>query len=97
MPLQKVETHLGEKLIGFVPNDYRKVMDSINLGMPLIGSDANCKISVEIKRIAALAKGSNQGAGAAAAPQPRKRLLGTMFGRSKTNDALGVPAAPDSA
>src|SRR6185503_4525597 len=29
--LQKVEAHLGEQLIGFVPNDYRKVMDSINL------------------------------------------------------------------
>ena len=33
--LQKAEGHLGERLVGFVPNDYRKVMDSINLGAPV--------------------------------------------------------------
>src|SRR5207253_9042040 len=38
--LQKVEAHLDEQLIGFVPNDYRKVIESINLGRPLVQADS---------------------------------------------------------
>lgn len=93
VPLQKVETHLGEQLIGFVPNDYRKVMDSINLGRPLVQSDAGSKISLEIKRIAALVKGSNHDA----SPQPRKGLFNSVFGRSKSQNGLEFSAAPDTA
>ena len=93
VPLQKVETHLGGKLIGFIPNDYRKVMDSINLGRPLVETDANSKISVEIKRIAGVVRGSTNGASA----QPRKKLLSSVFGRSKTTDALEFSAVQDTA
>ncbi len=93
VPLQKVETHLGEQLIGFVPNDYRKVMDSINLGRPLVQSDAGSKISLEIKRIAALVKGNNHDA----SPQPRKGLFNSVFGRSKSQNGLEFSAAPDTA
>ncbi len=57
--LKKVETHLGEQLIGFVPNDYNKVMDSINLGQPLVQADPASKITIEIKRIAALVSGNS--------------------------------------
>ena len=93
VPLQKVETHLGAKLIGFVPNDYRKVMDSINLGRPLVETDANSKISLEIKRIAGVVRGStNQ-----ASVQPRKRLLGSVFGRAKTNESLEFSTVHDTA
>ncbi len=93
VPLQKIETHLGEQLIGFVPNDYRKVMDSINLGRPLVQSDAGSKISLEIKRIAALVKGQNHDA----SPQPRKGLFNSVFGRSKSQNGLEFSAAPDTA
>lgn len=93
VPLQKVETHLGEQLIGFVPNDYRKVMDSINLGRPLVQSDAGSKISLEIKRIASLVKGNNHDA----SPQPRKGLFNSVFGRSKSQNGLELSAAPDTA
>lgn len=93
VPLQKIETHLGEQLIGFVPNDYRKVMDSINLGRPLVQSDAGSKISLEIKRIAALVKGNNHDA----SPQPRKGLFNSVFGRSKSQNGLEFSAAPDTA
>lgn len=93
VPLQKIETHLGEQLIGFVPNDYRKVMDSINLGRPLVQSDAGSKISLEIKRIAALVKGTNHDA----SPQPRKGLFNSVFGRSKSQNGLELSAAPDTA
>ena len=93
VPLQKVETHLGEQLIGFVPNDYRKVMESINLGRPLVEMEANSKISLEIKRIAGVVCGGTNGASV----PPRKKLLGSVFGRAKTNESLELSAAHDTA
>lgn len=84
--LQKVESHLGEQLIGFVPNDYRKVMDSINLGRPLVQADPSSKITAEIKRIAALVSGN----GHASSAPPRKKLLGTMFSRNNPTTALDL-------
>jgi pilus assembly protein CpaE len=84
--LQKIEAHLGEQLIGFVPNDYRKVMDSINLGHPLVQADPSSKITAEIKRIAALVSGN----GHSPAAPPRKKLLGTMFGRPSPASPLDL-------
>jgi pilus assembly protein CpaE len=82
--LQKVEAHLGEQLIGFVPNDYRKVMDSINLGRPLVQTDPSSKITIEIRRIAALVSET----GHSSAPPPRRKLLGNMFGRHTSTGSL---------
>lgn len=79
--LQKVETHLDEQLIGFVPNDYPKVIESINLGQPLVQSEPSSKLTIEIKRIAALVQGTSH----TSSPQPRKGLLGSVFGRSRNN------------
>jgi pilus assembly protein CpaE len=84
--LQKVQAHLGEQFIGLVPNDYRKVIESINLGQPLVQTDSHSKITVEIKRIAALVADSNH---TRPAP-PRKRLFGTMFGRQTTSLELST-------
>ena len=91
--LHKVEGHLGEQLIGFVPNDYRKVMDSINLGRPLVHSEPSSKIAVEIKRIAAslIAAG-----GATSSPQPRKKLFRSLFGRQTSPTALELSTLPDN-
>ncbi|MBA3355221.1 MAG: AAA family ATPase [Pyrinomonadaceae bacterium] len=83
--LKKVETHLGEQLIGFVPNDYHKVMNSINLGEPLVQSDPASKVTIEIKRIAALVSGN----GHPPTAHPRKRLLG-MFGRQTTSSPVDL-------
>jgi len=82
--LQKVEAHLGEQLIGFVPNDYRKVMESINLGRPLVQAEPSSKITAEIKRIAALVSGDSH---APAAPPPRKRF-GAIFNRERSTAPL---------
>ena len=84
--LQKVQSHLGERFIGFVPNDYRKVMDSINLGRPLVESDPSSKITTEIKRIAALVGGNSH----TASPQPRQRSLRSVFGRSNSPESLDL-------
>lgn len=75
--LQKVEAHLDEQILGLIPNDYRKVMDSINLGQPLVESEPTSKITLEIKRIAALVSGDIDPTSA----QPRKGVLRGIFGR----------------
>src|SRR6266545_2682994 len=91
--LKKVEAHLDEQLIGFVPNDYRRVMDSINLGRPLVQSDPSSKLTLEIKRIAALVSGKNR----TPSPQAHKRLLGSVFGRQGSTTSLELVEAPDTA
>ena len=91
--LHKVEGHLGEQLIGFVPNDYRKVMDSINLGRPLVYGEPSSKIAVEIKRIAATLIAG----GETSSPQPRKKLFRSVFGRQASTSSLELSTVPDKA
>ena len=52
LDLHQVEKFLGEPVVGFIPSDYQTAVTSINLGQPLVKSDAGCKISQEIRRIA---------------------------------------------
>jgi pilus assembly protein CpaE len=92
--LQKVEHHLGEQIVGFVPNDYRKVMESINLGQPLVESDPASKISSEIKRIAKLFYGGS----GTVEPQPRRGVLKSLFGRQTPSPStMEFSAKPDEA
>jgi pilus assembly protein CpaE len=75
--LKHVESHLGESLIGFILNDYVSVMESINMGRPLVSSEPGSKIAVELRRIA----DALSGYGAPPAAQPRKGLLRSLFSR----------------
>jgi pilus assembly protein CpaE len=84
--LQKVEAHLNEQLVGFVPNDYPRVIESINLGQPLVQSEPSSKLTIEIKRIASLVQGNTQTNSA----QPRRGLLGSVFGRARNNGSNGA-------
>src|SRR5215213_3642182 len=92
--LQKVEAHLDEQMLGLIPNDYRKVMDSINLGQPLVESEPASKITLEIKRIAALVSG---GGVDTASTQPRKGVLRGMFGRQNPTGPLHLSPMMDKA
>ena len=91
--LHKVEGHLGEQLIGFVPNDYRKVIESIKLGRPLVQSEPSSKIALEIKRIASLVMAREE----TPSPQPRKKLFRSMFGRQTSTTQLELSTMPDNA
>jgi pilus assembly protein CpaE len=91
--LHKIESHLGEQLIGFVPNDYRKVMDSINLGRPLVDSEPTSKIALEIKRIAGLVNENSQ----TPSTQPRKGLFRSVFSRNNSPGAIELSALGDNA
>src|SRR6266496_3398523 len=87
--LQKVESHLGQQFIGFVPNDYARVMDSINLGRPHVQAEPSSKIALEIKRIAsALAADHNT----PLSTQPRKRSLRGIFSRQNDTAPLELAA-----
>jgi MinD-like ATPase involved in chromosome partitioning or flagellar assembly len=44
-------------VIGFIPSDYQTAVTSINLGEPLVKCQANSKIALEIRRIAASLSG----------------------------------------
>ncbi|HEV2827824.1 MAG TPA: hypothetical protein VGW76_09485, partial [Pyrinomonadaceae bacterium] len=93
VPLQKVEAHLDEQMIGLVPNDYRKVMESINLGRPLVESDPSSKVTAEIRRIAALVSGGVD----ISSTQTRKGLLRGMFGRQNSTGSLQLSPMMDKA
>ncbi len=49
---QKIERFLGKGATSFIPDDYRAVVNSINLGKPFVKEHPSAPISVEIKRLA---------------------------------------------
>jgi pilus assembly protein CpaE len=81
LDLQQVERFLKEKVTGFVSSDYQTAVTSINLGQPLVQSEPSSKISVEIKRVAAMILGAT----AEAAEQPQSRRKKTWGGLFKRN------------
>jgi pilus assembly protein CpaE len=78
LDLRQVEKFLGEDVIGFVPSDYQTAVGSINLGTPLVLSDASSKIAQEIRRI-------SESIAVGVAPiedkQPRQTLWKSLFKR----------------
>jgi pilus assembly protein CpaE len=52
LDLAQVEEFLGEPVIGSILSDYQTVVNSINLGNPLVKSDPRSKIGREIMRVA---------------------------------------------
>jgi pilus assembly protein CpaE len=59
--LREVEKVLGEPVIASIPSDYQTVVNSINLGAPLVNHSPKTKIAREIRRVAeALSSGTSQ-------------------------------------
>ena len=60
LDLRQVEEFLGEPVIGSLPSDYQTVVNSVNLGTPLVESNSSSKIALEVKRVARmLSAGTN--------------------------------------
>ena len=84
LDLQQVEKFLGEPVIGFVPSEYQTAVTSINLGQPLVLSEPNCKISLEIKRIAKIIADGTVPIQDVVAP--RRSLWSSLFKRETTQN-----------
>ena len=87
--LQRVQAHLGEQFIGFIPNDYGKVIDSINLGRPHVHTDPSSRIALEIKRIASVLSADRTNS---LTVHPRKRTLRSLFTRQVAPSTLELAA-----
>ena len=73
---REVELAHGDNIIGYIPSDYRRVMESINVGQPLVRLDPGSKAAEEIRRIASQLLGAEQHAA------PSRRGLFSLFGAS---------------
>ena len=87
--IAKVQAHLTQQFFGFVPNDYVKVMDSINLGRPHVHTEPGSRIALEIKRIAAALFTDHTNS---TAEQLRKRSLRNFFSRQSSATSLELAA-----
>jgi pilus assembly protein CpaE len=95
LDLRQVEKFLGEPVVGFVPSDYQPVVNSINLGQPLVLSESTSKIAVEIKRITATLLG--EGVPAVEQQPQRRGLLGSLFGGQRRHSSANNSAAATTA
>jgi pilus assembly protein CpaE len=84
LDLRQVEKFLGEPVIGFVPSDYQTAVTSINLGRPLVQSDPNCKIALEIRRIARTI--ATTAVSTVGEPKPRRALWNSFFKRESAQN-----------
>jgi len=85
MELQQVERFLGERVVGFVPNDYKAAVNSANLGQPIVETHPASSISMEIKRVAAIISGEASGD-----ENQSKGLLGSLFKRQSSTARLDL-------
>ncbi|MDX6693505.1 MAG: pilus assembly protein CpaE [Blastocatellia bacterium] len=83
--LQQVERYLHEKVAGYVTSDYQTAVNSINLGQPLVQSEPNSKIAVEIRKVAAALTGHS--AASIEEPAPRRKLFGSFLRRERAEPA----------
>jgi len=86
LDLRQVEKFLGEPVIGFIPSDYQTAVTSINLGQPLVKSDPNCKIAMEVRRIAKTLITSD--VEIQEEPKLRRTLWGSLFKREAPRNQL---------
>src|SRR6185369_13763885 len=86
LDLRQVEKFLGEPVIGFIPSDYQTAVTSINLGQPLVQSEPNCKIAMEVRRIAKTLITSD--VEIQEEPKLRRTLWGSLFKREAPRNQL---------
>jgi pilus assembly protein CpaE len=82
LELRHVERFLGERITSFVSDDYATVVNSVNLGKPLISLPGASTIAAELKRLAAICGGSARQEAA-----PRKNVFGSLFGSMRRQNA----------
>lgn len=95
LDLPQVERYLGERVAEVVHNDYRQVINSINLGQPVVESQPSSMIAGDFKRLVAAIPGAVVPHSPA---QPRKGLFGSVFRRQPAAPPnLALRVSPDKA
>ncbi len=79
--LKTVEEILGEPVIGSLPSDYQSVVNSINLGKPLVRADSRSKIAREIRRVTKLLL-----EGSAESEEPKARRPWSFFQKRQAEE-----------
>lgn len=92
--LQKVERYVGDRIVGYVPSDYRAVISSINLGRPLVELQPSSTIAKEIRRIAAAVTGLT---GGRLEREARPGLMKSIFRRGASPESLSLRETLDKA
>jgi pilus assembly protein CpaE len=93
LDLRQVERYLGERVTGFITSDYRAVVNSINLGQPLVESEPQSRLAAELRQIAAsMAGGSHSSVSTSSddAEQTRRGLLSGLFRRAQKTSASAL-------
>jgi Flp pilus assembly CpaE family ATPase len=72
-----------------VPSDYQTTVNSINLGTPLVQSDPNSKIALEIRRIASQLAASTT---PMQAPKQKRSLWGSLMKREGAETNFEMPS-----
>jgi pilus assembly protein CpaE len=89
---QQIERFLGKCDVSFIPDDSRAVINSINLGQPLVENSPSASISVEIRRLVrALAGRSDAEAKPLAANTPALNK-----GQAATHNETAMPSSSDA-
>lgn len=84
LELRHVERYLGERIGSFISEDFAAVVNSINLGKPLVTTSSNSTIIAELIRLAAVCGGN-----AKLEPKVRKnKVFGGIFGSSQKKTGI---------
>jgi pilus assembly protein CpaE len=75
LELKHVERFLGERISSFISEDYRTVVNSINLGQPLVAAQSSATITAELKRLADICAGKKSKSEA----RERSNVLSAIF------------------
>jgi pilus assembly protein CpaE len=93
LELRHVERYLGERVASFISDDYATVVNSVNLGKPLIATPGSSTIVAELKQLAASCGGvTTQGAA------PRRNVFGSLLSsmrRRNPTQTLRKPSVPE--
>lgn len=87
LELRYIERFLGERVTCFITDDYRTVVNSVNLGKPLVTTAGNTPIVIELKRLADIYGASAK----ESEPEPRKNILSSFLrNQSGSGESQGV-------
>lgn len=94
LDVRRVEQFLGERLVGHIQSDYHSVVNSINLGRPLIEHEPSSKVAQDVRSLAAAL---SPDALIVEEAEAHRRTLGSIFRRKAAPEIVGLGAALDQA